>query len=287
MWDDTEGHKSATQIRIWIRYANRKRDPMNNVTSKDGTTITFDRLGQGPTVILVCGGSVDRMSNAPLAARLAEHFTVFNYDRRGRGDSGDTAPYAVEREVEDIDALVDEAGGSAFVYGTSVCAVLALYAAAAGLAPKIKKLALWEPPYIVDDSRPPAPQDYKAQLSELLAAGRRGDMVELFMTKAVGMPAEFVAPMRQAPWWPAQEALAHTLIYEATLMGDFSLPKERVASVTVPTLVIDGGQTPWLSHAAQAVADALPNAQRRTLQGQPHNVAPEAMALVLVEFFAG
>jgi len=173
------------------------------------------------------------------------------------------------------------------VYGTSGCGVLALYAAAAGLAPKIKKLAIWEPPYILDDSRPPAPQDYKAQLTELLSLGRRGDMVELFMTKAVGMPVEFVAPMRQAPWWPAQEALAHTLIYEATLMGDFSLPKERVASVTVPTLVIDGGETPWLSHAAQAVADALPNAKRRTLKGQPHNVAPEAIAPALEEFFAG
>jgi len=260
---------------------------VRKVTSKDGTSIAFDRLGQGSAVILVGGILGDRSQQAPLAALLAEHFTVFNYDRRGRGESEFTPPYSVEREIEDLDAIIDAAGGEAFVYGTSGCAILALYAAAAEVAPKIKKLALWEPPYIVDDSRPPAPQDYKAQLTELLAAGRRGDMVELFMTKAVGMPAEFVAPMRQAPWWPAQEALAHTLIYEATLMGDFSLPKERVASVTVPTLVIDGGQTPWLSHAAQAVADALPNAQRRTLQGQPHNVAPEAMAPVLVEFFAG
>ena len=178
-----------------------------------------------------------------------------------------------------------KAGGSAFVYGTSGCAVLALFAAAAGLVPKIKKLALWEPPFIVDESRPPVPQDYKEQLISLLAQGRRGDMVELFMTEAVGMPVEFVAQMRQAPWWPAQEALAHTLVYDADIMGDFSLPKERVASVTVPTLVIDGGQTLWLSHAAQAVAEALPNAQRRTIPGQPHNVDAEAIAPVLVEFF--
>jgi pimeloyl-ACP methyl ester carboxylesterase len=260
---------------------------VRKVTSKDGTSIAFDRLGQGSAVILVGGVLGDRSQQAPLAALLAEHFTVFNYDRRGRGESEFTPPYSVEREIEDLDAIIDAAGGEAFVYGTSGCAILALYAAAAGLAPKIKKLALWEPPYIVDDSRPPAPQDYKAQLTELLAAGRRGDMVELFMTKAVGMPVEFVAPMRQAPWWPAQEALAHTLIYEATLMGDFSLPKEQVTSVTVPTLVIDGGETPWLSHAAQAVADALPNAQRRTLSGQPHNVAPEAIAPALEEFFAG
>jgi pimeloyl-ACP methyl ester carboxylesterase len=260
---------------------------MTSVTSKDGTAIEFDRLGQGPGVIVVGGILGDRSQQAPLAALLAEHFTVFNYDRRGHGKSGFTPPYAVEREIEDLDAIIDAAGGEAFVYGTSGCGVLALYAAAAGLAPKIKKLAIWEPPYIVDDSRPPAPRDYKEQLTKLLAAGRRGDMVELFMTQAVGMPVEIVAQMRQAPWWPFQEALAHTLIYNADIMGDFSLPTERVASVTVPTLVIDGGEMPWLSHAAQAVADALSNAQRRTLPGQPHNVAPEAIAPVLVEFFAG
>ena len=260
---------------------------MNTVTSKDGTTIAFDRLGAGSPIVVVGGTLGDRSQQAPLAALLAEHFMVFNYDRRAHGQSGDTAPYAVEREIEDLDAIIDATGGQAFVYGTSGCAVLALYAAAAGLAPKIGKLALWEPPYIVDDSRPRVPQDYASQLTTLLAAGRRGDMVELFMTQAVGLPVEFVAQMRQAPWWPLQEALAHTLIYDATLMGDFALPNERVASVTVPTLVIDGGETPWLSHAARAVAAALPNAQRRTLSGQPHNVDPEALAPVLVAFFKG
>lgn len=258
---------------------------MGKVTSNDGTLIAFDRLGQGQPVIVVGGVLGDRSQQAPLAALLAEYFTVFNYDRRGRGESGDTAPYAVEREIEDLDALIQEAGGSAFVYGTSGCAMLALEAAARGLATKITKLALWEPPYIVDDSRPPVPPDYQKQLSALLSAGRRGDMVELFMTRAVGLPAEFVAPMRQAPFWAAQEALAHTLIYDAILTGDFSLPTERLASVTIPTLVIDGGETLWLSHAAQAVADALPHAHRSTIKGQPHNVAAEALAPVLVEFF--
>ena len=253
----------------------------------DGTAIAFDRSGKGPAVIVVGGVLGDRSQQAPLVVLLAEHFTVFNYDRRGHGQSGDTPPYAVEREVEDLEALIKEAGGSAFVYGTSGCAILALEAAARGLAAKIKKLALWEPPYIVDDSRPAAPKDYKAQLTEMLSEGRRGDMVELFMTKAVGMPVEIVAQMRNAPWWPAQEALAHTLIYDAAIVGDYSLPTERVAVVKTPTLVIDGGETPWLSHAAEAVADALPNAQRRTLKGQPHNVAPEAIAPVLEEFFKG
>jgi pimeloyl-ACP methyl ester carboxylesterase len=258
---------------------------MAQVTSKDGTSIAYEKSGKGPAVVLVGGILGDRSQQAPLAALLADHFTVFNYDRRGHGESADTPPYAVEREIEDVEAVIEEAGSSAFVYGTSGCAVLALEAAAHGLAPRMKKLAMWEPPYIVDDSRPPAPPDYQEQLSELLTAGRRGDMLELFFTKAVGLPAEFVAPMRQAPFWAAQESLAHTLVNNAMIMGDFSLPAERIATVNIPILVMDGGETPWLSHAAQAVAEVLPLAQRRTLKGQPHNVAPEAIAPVLVEFF--
>lgn len=258
---------------------------MPQVTSKDGTAIAYDRIGQGPAVVIVGGTLGDRSQQAPLAQLLAEHFTVYNFDRRGHGESGDTPPYAVEREVEDLEAMLDAAGGSAFVYGTSGCAVLALEAAARGLSPSMKKLALWEPSYIVDDSRPPVPQDYKEQLIQLLQEGRRGDMIELFFTKAVGLPAEFVAPMRQSPFWAAQEALAPTLVYDATLMGDYSIPKERMAKVTVQTLVIDGGQAPWLSHAADAVANTLPHAQRRTIAGQPHNVDPQAIAPILVEFF--
>jgi hypothetical protein len=149
----------------------------------------------------------------------------------------------------------------------------------------MKKLAVWEPPYILEGSRPPIPQDYEEQLALLLREGRKGDMIELFLTKAVGMPAEFVAPMRQSPFWAAQEAFAPTLINDATLMGDFSLPKERIAKTTVETLVIDGGTVPWISQAAQAVADTLPHAHRLTLAGQPHNVADEAMAPLLIEYF--
>jgi alpha-beta hydrolase superfamily lysophospholipase len=168
---------------------------MHRVTSSDGTTIAFDRLGDGPPVILVCSGSTDRMANAPLAELLAEHFTVLNYDRRGRGDSGDTAPYAVEREVEDLDAVIAEAGGSASVYGTSSGAALALEAAAGGLA--ITKLALWEPPYILDESRRP-PAVTARTYTELVAAGRRGDAVEYFMARVVGLPPEFVAQARKS-----------------------------------------------------------------------------------------
>jgi pimeloyl-ACP methyl ester carboxylesterase len=257
---------------------------MNRLTSSDGTTIAFEHSGDGPPVILVCGGSTDRMANAPLAALLAEYFSVFNYDRRSRGESGDTAPYAVEREIEDIDAVIIAAGGSASVYGTSSGAALALEAAASGLA--ITKLALWEPPYIIE-GRPRPPADTARIYTELVAAGRRGDAVEYFMAKVVGLPPEFVAEARKAPWWQAQEALAHTLAYDATIMGDYSLPTERAASVMVPTLVIDGGASfPWIGKTAQAIADIIPEAQRRTLEGQTHNVTPEAIARVLEEFFA-
>jgi pimeloyl-ACP methyl ester carboxylesterase len=265
---------------------------MNTVTSKDGTTIAFDRSGEGPAIVLV-GGAFQHRAIDPSTARLAEllapNFTVYHYDRRGRGDSGDTAPYAVEREVEDIDALIQDAGGSASVFGMSSGAVLALHTAAAGLA--ITKLALYEPPFIVDDSRPPLPKDYRERLTALLAAGRRGDAVELFMTEAVGMPAEAVAPMRGAPFWPAFEDVAHTLPYDDAIMGDTtsgaSLPTGRWATVTIPTLVVDGGASPaWARNAVAVLAESLADAERRTLEGQTHQVDPEVIAPVLKEFFA-
>ena len=258
---------------------------MDQVTSHDGTTIAFDRMGSGSPVILVCGGSTDRMSNVPLAELLAQHFTVLNYDRRGRGDSGDTLPYAVDREVEDIEALIRDVGGSAALYGTSSGAALALEAAASGLP--IMKLALWEPPFILDENaRPPA--DQVAQYEKMVAEGRRGDAVEYFMTQVVHLPAEFVAEARTAPWWPAQEALAHTLAYDAIVMGDYSLPTARAHSVKAPTIVIAGGADyPWMRETAQALADVLPDGRTRTLEGQGHNVDPAILAPVVVEFLKG
>lgn len=256
---------------------------MDTVTSKDGTTIAFDRMGEGSPLILASGGSTDRMANAPLAELLASDFTVFNYDRRGRGPSGDTPPYAVEREVEDIDAVVGAAGGSAFLYGTSSGAALALEAAASGL--DITKLALWEPPFILDENLRP-PKDQVEQYDRMIAEGRRGDAVEYFMTKVVGMPPEFVAQARAAPWWKAQEDLAHTLKYDAIIMGDYSLPTSRAAQVTAPTLVMVGGASfPFFRETVEALAKAIPHGQTRTLEGQTHDVTPGAMASVLKEFF--
>jgi len=210
---------------------------------------------------------------------------IVDDDRRDRGESGNTQPYALEREIEDLEAILDQAGGPAFVYGTSGCAVLALHAAAAGAGSKIKKLAIWEPPFIIDGSRPKVRSDYKAHLTSLLKEGRRGDMVEAFFTEAVGMPAQFVAQMRQAPWWSSQEALAHTTIYDATMMGDYSLPRAELARVKVTTVIIDGGMSSWLTKSADEVASALPKGQRRTLAGQQHNVDPAVIAPALLEFF--
>ncbi len=260
---------------------------MNNVSSKDGTTIAFDRSGEGPALILVDGALCSRTFGpmGPLAALLAPHFTVYAYDRRGRGDSGDTAPFAVEREVEDIEALIAEAGGSAFVYGISSGAALA-FEAARQLPTTITKLALYEPPFTLDADGIRRFKEYRTQLDELLAAGRGGDAIELFM-RLVGAGDEGVAGMRQAPVWPVFEGVAPTLAYDAAALGDSSVPTERAASVTMPTLVMAGGATfPFIQQAAKALAAALPHAHHRTLEGQTHEVAAEALAPVLVEFFA-
>jgi pimeloyl-ACP methyl ester carboxylesterase len=257
------------------------------VRSRDGTTIAFDRTGDGPPIIFVGGAFQQRsdQSMAQLAALLAPRFTVFNYDRRGRGDSGDTGPYAVEREVEDLEALITEAGGSAFVFGMSSGGVLALEAAR---RLPITKLAVYDPPFMVDDSGPRPPADHEAQLTELVSSGRPGDAAEFFMTNVIGMPTEAVAPMRSAPIWPALEQVARTLPYDAAIMGDYSLPAERLKSVTVPTLVIDGeGSDPRLRRAARALWTVLPDVQRRTLEGQTHEWAPEILAPALEAFFAG
>ena len=260
---------------------------MDSVISKDGTTITYDRLGSGPAVVLVTGGSVDRMSNAGLAELLAPHFTVFNYDRRGRNESGDTPPYAVEREVEDIAAVADAAGGSAYLYGSSSGAALALEAARQLGGDVITKLALWEPPYIPDGfPRPPA--DTAKIFSDLVAQGRRDAAADFFMEKVVGLPPEFAAQMHNSPFWPQQLALAHTLAYDATIMGDYTLPTERVAEVTIPTLVLAGSASmPFMPVTAQAIVEHLPNGQYRVLEGQSHDVSAEALAPVLTAFFAG
>ncbi len=249
---------------------------MAAVSSRDGTKIVYDRSGQGPALILILGAFNERPTGAPLARALEPHFTVFNYDRRGRGESTDTAPYAIEREIEDLEALIAEAGGTAFVFGYSSGAILAVRAAAQGAA--VSRLALFEPPPTGARAGELAPQ-----LSAHIAAGRRGEAVELFQTEAVGIPAGMVAQMRQAPFRPALDKIAHTLVYESTILA--ALPGGLAASVRVRTLVIDGANSPAvMRQAAQTLAEALPEGRYQTLADVGHDIVPEVLAPVLSEF---
>jgi pimeloyl-ACP methyl ester carboxylesterase len=265
---------------------------MKTVTSEDGTSIAFDQSGEGSPVILVNGalGARSHPMQMELAALLAEDFTVYNYDRRGRGDSGDTAPYAVEREIEDIDALIDEAGGSAFVYGISSGAILALEAAST-LSTKVEKLALYEPPFILDDSRPPLPEDYVEQLDEAIAADDRSAAVEIFMTQAMCVPDEHLEPMRNDPTWAEMEELAHTIAYDGAIVRDVMAgepwPADKWDSVISPTLAISGEMSEEFFHdAAKTLVHDLADAQHHPLEGQGHEVAPEVLVPVLEEFYS-
>jgi pimeloyl-ACP methyl ester carboxylesterase len=263
---------------------------VDKVRSKDGTTIAFDKQGSGPALILVDGAMATRSSgsNPELARLLAEHFTVYTYDRRGRGDSGDTQPYAVKREIEDVDALIDEAGGSACLFGQSSGGCLAMEASIA-LGDKVKKLAMYEAPYNDDPEAQKVWGEYIRKLTDALASGRRGDAVALFMA-LVGLPASRIEEVRHAPFWAGMEAVAHTLEYDHTaIMGkDGSIPAERAARVHVPTLVMAGGDgAPFMQETAKTLSKTIPGATLRTLEGQTHEVHAEALAPVLVEFFAG
>ncbi len=257
---------------------------MRTAISADGTKIAFDQTGQGPPVILVVGAFNDRSTGAPLAKALESQLTLVNYDRRGRGASADTQPYAVEREVEDLGALIREVGGAARVFGYSSGAHLALEGAARGL--EITKLALYDAPFIVGDGVPRPPKDIAAQLAKLVSSERRGNAVELFQTELVGIPEQVVAQLRHAPFRPALEAIAHTLVYDATLIGDLSLPIAQLRSIKAPTLVLYGSESPAImGPAAKALADALPDGHVRVLDGQSHDIVPMALAPILLEFF--
>jgi pimeloyl-ACP methyl ester carboxylesterase len=262
---------------------------MDTVNSPDGTRIAYDRQGSGPALVLVDGAMCTRSfgSKPELVTLLAPHFTVYSYDRRGRGDSGDTLPYAVDREIEDIETLVDDGGGSGFLYGHSSGASLAMQAAI-GLGGKVRKLAMYEAPYNDD---PKARRDwgqYIRQLTKFLADGRPDDAAALFM-KLVGMPTDQIDGMRNSPGWPSMEAIAPTLAYDHTaILGEHnSVPTELAARVPVPTLVMHGGASlPSTGVTARALSRAMPQAELRTVAGQTHEASPGALAPVLVEFFA-
>ena len=262
---------------------------METVRSADGTAIAYDQAGHGPLLIIVDGAMNTRSSGTKpeLVDRLAAAFTVLSYDRRGRGDSGDTQPYTAGREIEDIEALIDQVGPAAWLYGHSSGGCLALDAAVQ-LGPKVSKLAVYEAPYNDDPAFQQAWAQYLEQLADDLAGNRRGDAVALFM-KFVGMPAEQVDAMRQAPFWPAMEAIAPTLAYDhAGVIGkDISVPVDRAAHVDAPALVVYGtASPPFMAETARTLSRAFPHAELRALDGQDHSVDPAVLAPVLAAFLS-
>jgi pimeloyl-ACP methyl ester carboxylesterase len=255
---------------------------MEMITSTDGTTIAFDQLGSGPPLVLVSGAMCGRLADQAIAEALADQFTVLNYDRRGRGDGGDTGPYAVAREIEDLAAVLDAAGGSAVVVGLSSGGALVLLAAAAGLP--IRAAVAWEVPYRTDAEGRRAAADYRRRTDELLVRGRRGEAVELFL-RTVGVPEEAITGMQQSPFWAAGETIAPTLSYDAAVLGDGGVPVDRLERITCPTALFTGGAGPALfPAAAEAALAALPAGTHRVLENQVHDVDPAVLASAVAEF---
>ncbi|MCM3748871.1 alpha/beta fold hydrolase [Paenibacillus pasadenensis] len=265
-------------------------DTMKNVISKDGTQIAYTTQGSGPALVLVSSAAADHGDASALAEHLSASFTVYNYDRRGRGQSTDTAPYKAAREAEDIEALIAAAGGKAVLFGSSSGAVLALEAATL-LGDLVVKLYLYEPPFIINDSRKPVPSDYVEQLNSLIEAGKSSEAVEYFASEALGIPGEYIGYMKADPSWSKMEALAHTLAYDGTIMGTTQsgnpLPAGRW-NIPHPTLIMTGeNSAPFFHDAANALASLLPNAATHSLAGQDHSaiiMSPDVVAKAVVDF---
>jgi pimeloyl-ACP methyl ester carboxylesterase len=256
---------------------------VETVRSRDGTAIAYEWRGDGSPVVLVGGAFNDRNSPADLAEALSTRYTVVTYDRRGRGDSGDAAPYAVDREIDDLAAVIAAVGSPVQLYGNSSGGVLAMRAAAAGVP--VERLAILEPPFR-SDGAPALPERYRETLVELTADGRHGDAVEYFLTRVVGLPAESVEQTRRSPAWPALQRMAPTLVYDTDVTGDGGLPVALLAEVVTPTLVLDStSSAPWLRAAASAVAAALPRGRHRSLAGAFHRLPPDVLGPALAEFF--
>ncbi|WP_250402006.1 alpha/beta fold hydrolase [Streptomyces cellostaticus] len=254
-------------------------------TSRDGTSLAYRVIGRGPTVILVSGAMSTGGTVAPLAHRLADHCTAVVYDRRGRGESGDTAPYAVEREVEDLAALIDAVGGAAGLFGVSSGGALVIEATASGLP--VRQAAVYEVPFADFLDGGAGKRAYTERLRAALSEGRRGDAVELFL-RLTGLGEETIRSARESPMWAGMESVAPSLAYDDAVLGDGVLPGERLAAVSVPLLSVAGGASPgWMREAAEAVARTVPRGTYRALEGQTHAVEPEVLAPVLAEFFSG
>jgi pimeloyl-ACP methyl ester carboxylesterase len=257
---------------------------MASVASVDGTTIDYDIAGSGPVIVFVAGVFNLRDTLAPLAAVLKADHTVLTYDRRGRGESGDTAPYNIEREVEDLQALIEVAGGSASVFGFSSGAILALKAVADGVA--VKRLYLYEPPFRFDENQFAPPADLPARLQALLDGGDPGALVATFQVESVGLPEEVVKDIRRSPMWSQLEAMAQSVVYDAIITTDLQRPTAAMTAVTTPTLVLQGDPTwPLLATAAAGIVGRLPNATHRMLPVNAiHGIDPGGTAAAIREF---
>lgn len=253
---------------------------METVQSADGTTIAVEHTGDGPAVVLVLGAFCDRSSGKSLAAALAPDFAVYGYDRRGRGDSTDTPPYAVEREVEDLRAVIGAAGGSAYVFGHSSGAALGLEAAARGVP--VTKLVAYEAPYATPDGRLAA---FAEELAALIADGKRAEAAARFI-RNTGAPEAAIEQMKAGPYWPRMEAIAHTLPYDLRLCSGGVVPTARLAGITVPTLALAGANSGgWAHDSVAEIAATVPGGRYRILDGQDHGVADDVLVPILKEFF--
>lgn len=256
---------------------------MHTVTSKDGTQIALDVVGEGPPLILVEGALNDMATTLPIAALLQKRYRCLVYDRRGRGASGDTAPYSVQREIEDLAAVVDFAGEPPFLFGNCSGGPLAIEAARAGV--NLRAVALYEPPYFVDVDRT-LPADYHTRLAECIDTGQSDAALELFMRSVVQLPAEHVEQVRGSYLWPTLVSMAYTLRYDDAIMGDCELPEGRFSELTLPTLVIEGSDSPqWARNAVKALAGQLPNGRTFSLADHDHFLDPNAVAPIIGDFF--
>lgn len=255
------------------------------VTSKDGTTIAYEITGHGEVVILVLGALNSGKSGSRLARLLSSHFTVISYDRRGRGKSTDTEPYSPQRELEDIESLIDAVEGPVYLYGHSSGSAIVLKAGSK-LHKQVKKIAIYEAPYSINDEETKTATEYYGKLKKLLRDGRKGDAVTLFI-RSVGVSDKQIQAIKRMPMWKGLEAMAPTLAYDSEVMGEgHSLPVTLLKSIKIPALIMHGGAgSDQMRDAALAISKYIPNAKILTIAGQTHGVSPKALAPVLKEFF--
>jgi pimeloyl-ACP methyl ester carboxylesterase len=253
---------------------------VDTVVSADGTAIAFEAAGKGPAVVIVGGALSTRRSASGLARILESRFAVYSYDRRGKGDSGDTPPYAVEREIEDLRAVSLVAGSSACVYGEGTGAAIALEAAERGVP--MSKIAVYDPPYRID-SAADHNEAIAARIDDALDHGHPEEALEIFVEDST---PDTLSYMKRAPYWPGMVRLAHTLRYDFALARDGAVPPERFAAVGVPTLVMNGGDSPsWEDKTVEAIVRSIPGAERLTIGGQDEQVEASTIAPFLLDFF--